>query len=239
MSHYMDDFGIVDAPYFQDIHQKIYPAETNIKLVPNKVKLRPDRLVDGKLLDATIFVDLRGVVHVTLDDKREDGHFHVNRFSDIDLNVSRTQSISPFFGETVRLFWLNPALMICTNFHSQFHHGSSSYSPVPQHRIPGQKLLRTSLEFFWTRVGPGAVKICRAEDLQEFFLVLCSSLPSWLKWRVSEGLTIGVFLPCTGNTLKDSPIVFINAKAYHNARTWGKSDYACLSCLFILLSGLL
>lgn len=103
----MDDFGIANAPYFQDMYRDIYPYETGIRLVPNIVDLRPDRLVDCKLLDALIFVDLEGVVHVTLYDKREDYHFFVNRFPDIDSNVSRIQSISTFYGEIVRLFRIN------------------------------------------------------------------------------------------------------------------------------------
>jgi hypothetical protein len=39
--------------------------------------------------------------------KREDYDFFVNRFPDIDSNASRSQSISTFYGEIVRLFRLN------------------------------------------------------------------------------------------------------------------------------------
>jgi hypothetical protein len=48
-----------------------------------------------------------GLVHVTLYDKRNDYKFFVNRFPDIDSNVSKAQSISTFYGEIVRLFRLN------------------------------------------------------------------------------------------------------------------------------------
>lgn len=85
----------------------IYPEETAIRLIPNRVFPKPDRLVECKLLDALIFVDLQAKVHVTLYDKRDDYNFFVNRFPDIDSNVSRTQSISTFFGKIVRLFRLN------------------------------------------------------------------------------------------------------------------------------------
>jgi hypothetical protein len=104
ISPYMDDFGIANAPYFQDMYWDIYLAETGIRLVPNRVKLKENRLVDCELLDATIFVDLQEVVHVTLYDKREDNHFHVSRFSDIDSNVSGIQSISTFLWRSCQTF---------------------------------------------------------------------------------------------------------------------------------------
>jgi hypothetical protein len=107
ISRYMDDFGIANAPYFQFMYRDIYPPETGIRLIPNKVTPNSERLVDCKLLDSLIFVDLNGVVHVTLYDKREDYNFHVNRFPDIASNVSRAQSVSTFYGEIVRLFRLN------------------------------------------------------------------------------------------------------------------------------------
>lgn len=107
ISRYMDDFGIANAPYFQDMYRDIYPPETGIRLIPNKVPLDPNRLVDCKLLDSLIFVDPQGIVHVTLYNKRGDYKFYVNRFPDIDSNVSRVQSVSTFYGEIVRLFRLN------------------------------------------------------------------------------------------------------------------------------------
>jgi hypothetical protein len=103
----MDDFGIANAPYFQTMYRDIYPEKTGIRLLPNKVHHRADRLVDCKLLDSLIFVDTEGIVHVTLYDKREDYCFFVNRFPDIDSDNSRAQSISTFYGEIVRLFRLN------------------------------------------------------------------------------------------------------------------------------------
>lgn len=107
ISRLMEDFGVANAPYFQLMYSDIYPKETGIRLVPNKVDPSPDKLAECELLDTLIFVDLEGVVHVTLYDKRSDYRFHVNRFPDIDSNVSRAQSISTFYGEIVRLFRLN------------------------------------------------------------------------------------------------------------------------------------
>lgn len=107
ISRFMDDFGIANAPYFQNMFWDIYPEETGIRLVPSQVEPKPDRPKECKLLDFLIYVDLEGVVHVTLYDKRADYSFFVNRFPDIDFNVSRAQSISTFYGEIVRLFRLN------------------------------------------------------------------------------------------------------------------------------------
>jgi hypothetical protein len=107
VSRYMDDFGISNADYFQDMYEDIYSEETGIRLVPNKVNPKPGRLVECKLLDTFIFVDETGTVLVTLYDKRDDYHFFVNRFPDIDSNACRFQSISTFYGEIVRLFPLN------------------------------------------------------------------------------------------------------------------------------------
>jgi hypothetical protein len=104
---YMDDFGTVNAPYFKDMYKDVYPNETGILLVPNRVKLKPDRLVECKVLDILVFVDLAGTVHVTLHDKRQDNDFFVNRFPDVDSNVCRSQSISSFYREIVRLFRIN------------------------------------------------------------------------------------------------------------------------------------
>lgn len=104
---FMDDFGITNSPYFQDMYRNIYPEETGIRLVPNKVEPKPDRLTECKLLDSLIFVDPQRCVHVTLYDKRSDYNIFVNRFPDIDSNVARSQSISTFYGEIVRLFRLN------------------------------------------------------------------------------------------------------------------------------------
>jgi hypothetical protein len=58
-------------------------------------------------IDTLIFVDIERVMHVTLYDKRADYRFHVNRFLDIDSNVSKAQSISTFYGKIVRLFGIN------------------------------------------------------------------------------------------------------------------------------------
>jgi hypothetical protein len=54
---YMDNFGIANAEYFQDMYRDIYPEETGITLVRNKVTLKPGRLVECKLLDTFIFVE--------------------------------------------------------------------------------------------------------------------------------------------------------------------------------------
>jgi hypothetical protein len=70
----MDDFGVANADYFQQMYRDIYPEETGIRLVSNRVKLKPGRLVESKLLDTLIFVDLEGVVHVTLYDKCQSAH---------------------------------------------------------------------------------------------------------------------------------------------------------------------
>jgi hypothetical protein len=107
ISRFMDDFGIANAPYFQSMFKDIYPPETGIRLVPNRVVPKHGRLVECKLLDLLIYVDCKGIAHVTLYDKREDYDFFVNRFPDIDSNVSRAQSISTFYGEIVRLFRIN------------------------------------------------------------------------------------------------------------------------------------
>jgi hypothetical protein len=103
----MDDFRVADRDYFQEMYRDIYPAETCIQLVSNKVTLKPGRLVECKLLDTLIYVDAAGIVHVTLYDKREDYNFFVNRFLDIDSNACKFQSISSFHSEIVGLFRLN------------------------------------------------------------------------------------------------------------------------------------
>jgi hypothetical protein len=107
ISRFMDDFSVANAPYFLEMYQDIYPPETGIRLLPNVVIPQPGRLIECKVLDTLIFVDLEGVVHVTLYDKRADYNFFVNRFPDIDSNASRAQSISAFYGEIVRLFRIN------------------------------------------------------------------------------------------------------------------------------------
>jgi hypothetical protein len=38
----MDDFRIANADYFQEMYRDIYPEETGITLVPNKVKMKKD-----------------------------------------------------------------------------------------------------------------------------------------------------------------------------------------------------
>jgi hypothetical protein len=107
ISRFMGDFGITNAPYFQDMFRDIYPPETGIRLIPNRVTLKPGQLVQCKLLDLLIYVENAGTVHVTLYDKRDDYNFFVDRIPDIDSNVSRAQSISTFYGEIVRLFIIN------------------------------------------------------------------------------------------------------------------------------------
>jgi hypothetical protein len=104
---YMNDFGVSSANYFQEMYTDIYPKETGICLIPNRVELKPNRLLECKVLHILIFVDSAGTTHVTLYNKREDYNFFVNRFPDIDSNVCRSQSISAFYGETLRLFRIN------------------------------------------------------------------------------------------------------------------------------------
>jgi hypothetical protein len=84
ISRYMDDFGVANADYFQEMYKDIYPEETGIRIVPNKVHPNLDHLVECKLLDTLIYVDLNGQVHVNLYGKRADYKFFVNRFPDID-----------------------------------------------------------------------------------------------------------------------------------------------------------
>jgi hypothetical protein len=103
----MDDFGVANADYFQQMYRDIYSEETGIRLVSNKGEPKPGRLVECKLLEMLIFLDSEGVVHVTLYDKREDYNFFINRLPNIDLNACKFQSISSFYGEIVRLFHLN------------------------------------------------------------------------------------------------------------------------------------
>jgi hypothetical protein len=95
----MDDFGVANADYFQDMYRDICPEEAGIRLIPSRVEPKPGRLVECKLLDTLIFVDEDGTVHATLYDKRADYNFFVNRFPDIcsmrpGLNLSL-----PFMGK--------------------------------------------------------------------------------------------------------------------------------------------
>jgi hypothetical protein len=92
----MDDFGVANADYFQDMYRDICPEEAGIRLIPSRVEPKPGRLVECKLLDTLIFVDEDGTVHATLYDKRADYNFFVNRFPDICSNASRAQSLSSF-----------------------------------------------------------------------------------------------------------------------------------------------
>jgi hypothetical protein len=103
----MDDFGVSNADYFQEMYRDIYPDETGICLIQNVLTPNTERPVECKLLDTLIYVDLNGQVHVTLYDKRDNYSFFVNRFPDIDSNACKFQSISSFYGEIVRLFRLN------------------------------------------------------------------------------------------------------------------------------------
>lgn len=107
---YMDDFGVMSADYFEEMYRDIYPHDTGIRLVPNRVKRKEGRLLECKILDILVFVDTAGVTHVTLYDKCEDYSFFVNRFPDINSNVCRSQSIASFYGEIVRLFRINTHL---------------------------------------------------------------------------------------------------------------------------------
>jgi hypothetical protein len=89
------------------MYRDIYSQGTGNRVIQNEVIPQPGRLEECKLLETLIFVDSNGIVHVTLYDKRNDYRFFINRFSDIDSNVSRAQSIFTFHDEIVRLFRLN------------------------------------------------------------------------------------------------------------------------------------
>jgi hypothetical protein len=131
----MDDFGIANALYFQNMYRDIYPELTGIRLLSNQVVPQPEHLVECKLLDALIFVDLEGKVYTTLYDKRDDYKFFVNRFPDIDSNVSKTQSVSTFYGELVQLFRLNSH---SKGFFSNVGHVAAYliyYKRYPQHEL--------------------------------------------------------------------------------------------------------
>jgi hypothetical protein len=65
---YMDDFRVTNTDYFEEIYRDIYPHDTGIRLVPNRVKLKEGRLLECKILDILVFVDSAGVTHVTLYD---------------------------------------------------------------------------------------------------------------------------------------------------------------------------
>jgi hypothetical protein len=100
-------YGVTNAEYFQEMYKDIYPYETGIRIVPNKVQVKPGRLLKCKILDILVFVDSAGKTRITLYDKRDDNSFFVNRFPDIHSNVCRAQLISFFYGEIVRLFRIN------------------------------------------------------------------------------------------------------------------------------------
>jgi hypothetical protein len=147
ISRYMDDFGVANAKYFQQMYKDIYPAETGIRLVPNKVTLETGRLVECKLLDTLIYVDAEGIVRVTLYDKRKDYNFFVNRFPDIDSNACRFQSISSFYGEIVRLFRLN------THSSGFFENVLEVASYLVRHkRYPEEELVSAFSRFLDTQV---------------------------------------------------------------------------------------
>jgi hypothetical protein len=135
ISRFMDDFGVANAAYFKHMYQDIYPPETGIRLIPNQVVSKPGRLVECKLLDTLIFVDEQGVVHVTLYDKRDDYNFFVNRFPDIDSNVSRGQSISTFYGEIVRLI----GEIWCTRTQTPTLHKTRFHKPACAAGLPTYK----------------------------------------------------------------------------------------------------
>jgi hypothetical protein len=143
----MDDFGVANADYFQQMYRDVYPEETGIRLVPNRVEPKDGRLVECKLLDTLIFVDAQGVVHVTLYDKREDYSFSVNRFQDIDSNACKFQSISSFYGGIVRLFRLN------THTSGFFENVTDVASYLVKHKkYPEEELLSAFPRFLNTQV---------------------------------------------------------------------------------------
>jgi hypothetical protein len=147
LSRFMDDFGVANADYFQEMYKDIYLEETGIRIIPNKVKPNPEHLVECKLLDTLIYVDLNGKIHVTLYDKREDFNFFVNRFPDIDSNACKFQSISSFYGEIVRLFRL------ITHREGFFKNISEVAAYLIKHkRYPENELTATFSRFLDTQV---------------------------------------------------------------------------------------
>jgi hypothetical protein len=71
---YMDDFDVTNADYFQEMFKDIYPHETGIRLVPNRVKLKEGRLLECKILDILVFVNLQVpyTSHYTTNEKTTD-----------------------------------------------------------------------------------------------------------------------------------------------------------------------
>jgi hypothetical protein len=143
----MDDFGVANANYFQEMYKDIYPEETGIRWIPNKVEPKDGRPFECKLLNTLIFVDANRVVHVTLYDKREYHNFFVNRFPDIDSNACKFQSISFFYGEIVRLFRLN------THSTGFFENITEVASCLTAHkRYPKEELINAFSRFLDTQV---------------------------------------------------------------------------------------
>jgi hypothetical protein len=103
----MDDFDVANAPYLMQMYQEIYPEESGIKLIPNQVTLTNGNLFECRFLDMLTCKDSRGQIHITLHDKRFEYAFFVNRFPDDDTAASREQSHNTFYGELVRIFWIN------------------------------------------------------------------------------------------------------------------------------------
>jgi hypothetical protein len=160
---YMDDFGTVNAPYFTNMYKDIYPEETDIRLVPNRVKLKPGRLLECKVLDILVFVDMAGAVHVTLHNKREDYDFFVNKFPDVDSNACRSQSISSFYGKIVRLFRMN-------THHEGFFENVSEVAAymIKFKRYPKEKLFTAFSRFLDTQVFNPRL-MGKKTDLQTIF----------------------------------------------------------------------
>lgn len=163
ISRFMDDFGAANAAYFQEMYTAIYPPETGIRLVPNLVNPKAGRVLECRLLDLLIYTEQDGKTHITLFDKRADFDYFVNRFPDIDSNVSRAQTISTFYGEIVRLFRIN------AHQEGFFQNVAevASYLIV-QKRYPQQELCRAFSRFLDTQKGNPRLLGMKA-DLETIF----------------------------------------------------------------------
>lgn len=96
-------------------------------------------------------------------DKRADFNYFVNRFPDIDSNVSRAQSISTFYGEIVRHFRINSHL---EGFLSNVTEVASYL--VVHKRYPLQELRRAFSRFLETQKGNPRLLGMR-EDFETIF----------------------------------------------------------------------
>jgi hypothetical protein len=56
---YMDDFDVNNAPYFMQMYQENNPPESGIGLIPNRVALPLDHLLECRFLDIFTYKDLR------------------------------------------------------------------------------------------------------------------------------------------------------------------------------------